>query len=191
MSPSRPPRVPRDIPLPGLVERRQGYRGPAVCKVVGITYRQLDYWATTGLVEPSVRDAEGSGSQRLYSFEDIVTLKVIKRLLDVGVSLQRIRRAIEYVRDSGVDLRNLTLASDGETVYAANDAREVVDLLRRGQGVFAIAVDPLYTEMESEVTALPSEPAVEAADVGDVDEPAASAGDGASARAAGSAGRSA
>lgn len=156
-------RAPRDIPLPGLDEGRRGYRGPAVCRVVDITYRQLDYWATTGLVEPSVRDAEGSGSQRLYSFEDIVTLKVIKRLLDVGVSLQRIRKAIDYVRDRGLSLRHLTLASDGETVYAATDSSDVVDLLRRGQGVFAIAVDPLYDEMEAEVTALPAEPAVPAA----------------------------
>jgi DNA-binding transcriptional MerR regulator len=81
-----------------------------VCRVVGITYRQLDYWATTGLVEPSVRDAVGSGSQRLYSFEDIVTLKVVKRLLDAGVSLQRIRKAIEYVRDRGLSPRPLPLA---------------------------------------------------------------------------------
>jgi DNA-binding transcriptional MerR regulator len=153
-------RAPRDIPLPGLDEGRRGYRGPAVCRVVGITYRQLDYWATTGLVEPGVRDAEGSGSQRLYSFEDIVTLKVIKRLLDAGVSLQRIRRAIEHVRDRGLSLRHITLASDGETVYAVNDAQEVVDLLQSGQGVFAIAIDPLYSEMESEVTSLPAEPAV-------------------------------
>jgi DNA-binding transcriptional MerR regulator len=169
MSSSRSTRVPRDIPLPGLDEHRRGYRGPAVCRVVGITYRQLDYWATTGLVEPGVRDAEGSGSQRLYSFEDIVTLKVIKRLLDVGVSLQRIRRAIEYVRDRGLSLRNITLASDGETVYAANDAREVVDLLQSGQGVFAIAVQPLYAEMESEVTSLPAEPAIPLGDA--VDQP--------------------
>ena len=160
MSPARSARVPRDIPLPGLDEGRRGYRGPAVCRVVGITYRQLDYWATTGLVEPSVRDAVGSGSQRLYSFEDIVTLKVIKRLLDAGVSLQRIRKAIEHVRDRGLSLRHLTLASDGETVYAADDARDVIDLLKSGQGVFAIAVEPLYTEMESEVTTLPAEPAV-------------------------------
>jgi DNA-binding transcriptional MerR regulator len=160
MSPSRSARAPRDIPLPGLDEGRRGYRGPAVCRVVGITYRQLDYWATTGLVEPTVREAVGSGSQRLYSFEDIVTLKVIKRLLDAGVSLQRIRKAIEYVHDRGLSLRHLTLASDGETVYAADDANDVIDLLRSGQGVFAIAVDPLYTEMESEVTSLRSEPAV-------------------------------
>lgn len=159
MSPSKSSRPPREIPLPGLDEERRGYRGPAVCRVVDITYRQLDYWATTGLVEPSVQDADGSGSQRLYSFEDIVTLKVVKRLLEVGVSLQRIRRAIEYVRDRGLDLRNLTLASDGDTVYAADDASHVIDLLRRGQGVFAIAVDPLYAQMEHEVTGLPAEAA--------------------------------
>ena len=160
MSTSRSGPTHQELRLPGLEEARRGYRGPAVCRVVGITYRQLDYWATTGLVEPSVRDAVGSGSQRLYSFEDIVTLKVVKRLLDVGVSLQRIRRAIDYVRDRGLSLRNLTLASDGETVYAATDTSDVVDLLARGQGVFAIAVDPLYVEMEAEVTALPAEPAV-------------------------------
>jgi DNA-binding transcriptional MerR regulator len=180
MSPLRSGRAPRDIPLPGLDEGRRGYRGPAVCRVVGITYRQLDYWATTGLVEPGVRDAEGSGSQRLYSFEDIVTLKVIKRLLDVGVSLQRIRKAIEYVRDRGLSLRNLTLASDGETVYAATDSSDVVDLLRRGQGVFAIAVDPLYDEMEAEVTALPAESAVPAAVAADATDDAAAANGGGS-----------
>jgi DNA-binding transcriptional MerR regulator len=160
MSAARSARAPRDIPLPGMDEGRRGYRGPAVCRVVGITYRQLDYWATTGLVEPSVRDAVGSGSQRLYSFEDIVTLKVIKRLLDAGVSLQRIRKAIEHVQDRGLSLRHLTPASDGETVYAADDARDVIDLLKSGQGVFAIAVEPLYAEMETEVTTLPAEPAV-------------------------------
>jgi DNA-binding transcriptional MerR regulator len=83
-----------------------GYRGPAACTAAGITYRQLDYWTTTGLVTPSVRAAEGSGSQRLYAFEDIVLLKVIKRLLDTGVSLQRIRTAIEFVRERGLSLRS-------------------------------------------------------------------------------------
>src|SRR3712207_4088954 len=90
----------RDIPLPGLEYGPTGYRGPAVCKIVGISYRQLDYWTTTGLVTPTVRDAEGSGTQRLYAFEDIVQLKVIKKLLDAGVSLQRIRAALEIGRAS-------------------------------------------------------------------------------------------
>jgi DNA-binding transcriptional MerR regulator len=154
---SRQRRSARDVPLPGLDEGPTGYRGPAVCTIVGISYRQLDYWTTTGLVVPSVRDAEGSGSQRLYSFEDIVTLKVIKNLLDTGVSLQRIRTAVEFVRDRGLSLRNVTLMSDGSTVYALDDQREIIDLIQRGQGVFAIAVNPVYEELEAEITALPAE----------------------------------
>ncbi|MBA2530010.1 MAG: MerR family transcriptional regulator [Euzebyales bacterium] len=151
----------RDIPLPGMEDATEGYRGPAVCKIVGISYRQLDYWATTGLVTPSVRDAEGSGSQRLYAFEDIVQLKVIKSLLDTGVSLQRIRRALEFVRAHGLSLRNVTLLSDGSgRVYALDDHRDVIDLLGRGQGVFAIAVQPVYEAVEAQVTQLPSERAV-------------------------------
>lgn len=147
----------RDIPLPGLEDAQPGYRGPAVCKIVGISYRQLDYWTTTSLVTPSVRDAEGSGSQRLYAFEDIVQLKVIKSLLDAGVSLQRIRAALEFVREGGLSLRNLTLLSDGTKVYALDDNQQVIDLLGRGQGVFAIAVEPVYQAVEAEVTRLPAE----------------------------------
>lgn len=162
MATTRPNRYLRDIPLPGLEDTLSGYRGPAVCKIAGISYRQLDYWTTTGLVTPSVRNAEGSGSQRLYSFEDIVQLKVIKSLLDTGVSLQRIRAAIEFVRERGLTLKHLTLMSDGKKVYAFDDQREIVDLIGRGQGVFAIAVDPLYNELEAEITKLPAERAVPA-----------------------------
>ena len=147
----------RDIPLPGLDDGPTGYRGPAVCKIVGISYRQLDYWTTTGLVTPSVRDADGSGSQRLYSFDDIVQLKVIKNLLDTGVSLQRIRAAIDHVRERGLSLRTITLLSDGTTVYALDDQREIIDLIQRGQGVFAIAVAPVSAQLEAEITRLPAE----------------------------------
>ena len=76
----------------------QGFAAPEVCKIVGITYRQLDYWARTELVTPSIRDASGSGTQRLYSFQDLVTLRVIKNLLDTGVSLQRVRTAVEHLQ---------------------------------------------------------------------------------------------
>src|SRR3954466_4531707 len=79
-----------------------GYRGPTACSAAGITYRQLDYWARTGLVAPTIRSATGSGSQRLYSFKDIFILKVIKRLIDAGISLQQIRTAIEHLRKRGV-----------------------------------------------------------------------------------------
>ncbi len=157
MAQRRENRYLRDIPLPGLEDSKPGYRGPSVCKIVGITYRQLDYWTTTELVTPSVRNAEGSGSQRLYAFEDIVQLKVIKSLLDAGVSLQRIRAALEFVREEGLDLRNLTLLSDGSKVYALDDNQQVIDLLGRGQGVFAIAIAPVYEATEAQVMSLPSE----------------------------------
>jgi DNA-binding transcriptional MerR regulator len=143
--------------LPGLGDVRAGYRGPAVCRTVGITYRQLDYWTTTGLVRASVRDAEGSGTQRLYGFDDIVQLKLIKRLLDAGVGLRRIRSAVAFIREQGLSLKDITLVSDGATVYAIDDERQLIDLLQRGQGVFAIAVSPLVAETEAEVVRLPSE----------------------------------
>jgi DNA-binding transcriptional MerR regulator len=137
-------------------DERLGYRGPAVSDIVGISYRQLDYWARTGLVSPSVRKAEGSGSQRLYSFEDIVRLRVVKRLLDTGLTLERIRASLEELGRQGRALSDVTLASDGRTVYAIDDDRQLLDLLKRGQGVFAIALDPLVDELRGEVSVLPS-----------------------------------
>ena len=135
-----------------------GYRGPTACAAAGITYRQLDYWARTGLVVPSVRSAAGSGSQRLYSFKDILVLKVVKRLLDTGVSLQNIRLAVDALRERGVDdLARITLLSDGTTVYECTSSEEVVDLLRGGQGVFGIAVSGALRELAGSLAALPSE----------------------------------
>jgi DNA-binding transcriptional MerR regulator len=128
---------------------QQGYRVPEVCKIVGITYRQLDYWARTELVTPSVKDASGSGTQRLYSFQDLVTLRVIKNLLDTGVSLQRVRRAVDHLQSMERPIARVTLMSDGKGVYEAHSPQAVVDLLRKGQGVFAIAVDRVWEDMES------------------------------------------
>jgi DNA-binding transcriptional MerR regulator len=144
-----------------------GYRGPTACAAAGITYRQLDYWARTGLVAPSVRTATGSGTQRLYSFRDILVLKVVKRLLDTGVSLQNIRKAVDHLRTRGVkDLANVTLLSDGATVYECTSAEEVVDLLAGGQGVFGIAVSGAMREISGSIKDFP----VERADGGTVDE---------------------
>jgi DNA-binding transcriptional MerR regulator len=135
-----------------------GYRGPTACSAAGITYRQLDYWARTGLVAPSVRTATGSGTQRLYSFRDILVLKVVKRLLDTGVSLQNIRKAVDHLRSRGVrELANVTLLSDGATVYECTSAEEVVDLLAGGQGVFGIAVSGALRELSGELAELPAE----------------------------------
>ena len=141
--------------LPELPED-MGYRGPTACSAAGITYRQLDYWARTGLVEPSIRSAAGSGSQRLYSFRDILVLKVVKRLLDTGVSLQNIRTAVAHLRERGVDdLAQITLMSDGASVYECTSADEVVDLVQGGQGVFGIAVGRVWREVEGTLAELP------------------------------------
>ena len=129
----------------------QGFAAPHVCKMVQITYRQLDYWARTELVTPSIRDASGSGTQRLYSFQDLVTLRVIKNLLDTGVSLQRVRVAVEHLRDMEEPLTGVTLMSDGDGVYEAHSPEAVVDLLRSGQGVFAIALDRVWSDVEKAV----------------------------------------
>ena len=135
-----------------------GYRGPTACKAAGITYRQLDYWARTGLVEPSVRPATGSGTQRLYSFRDILLLKVIKRLIDAGISLQQIRTAVEHLRVRGVeDLTQVTLLSDGVSVYECTSDDEVVDLLKGGQGMFGIALGGVWRSIEGTLHDLPTE----------------------------------
>ncbi|GII60752.1 transcriptional regulator [Sphaerisporangium krabiense] len=144
----RPASLPADV----------GYRGPTACSAAGITYRQLDYWARTQLVEPSVRPAHGSGSQRLYSFRDILVLKVVKRLLDTGVSLQQIRTAVQHLRERGVnDLAQITLMSDGVSVYECTSADEVIDLLEGGQGVFGIALGGVWREVEGTLAELPGE----------------------------------
>ena len=126
----------------------QGYRVPEVTKIVGISYRQLDYWARTGLVRPSIKDAQGSGSQRLYSFQDLATLKLIKRMLDSGVSLQRIREAMGTLKTLKEPALGTTLVSDGSRIYSVESPEAIVDLVRGGQAVFAIAVDKVWTDLE-------------------------------------------
>jgi len=141
-------------PLPDGV----GYRGPTACSAAGITYRQLDYWARTGLVEPTVRGATGSGTQRLYSFRDVLLLKVIKRLLDAGISLQQIRTAVHHLRQRGTDdLTRVTLMSDGASVYECTSNDQIIDLLQGGQGVFGIAIGGVWREIEGSLSDLPSE----------------------------------
>ncbi|MFF5920264.1 MerR family transcriptional regulator [Streptomyces flavochromogenes] len=143
---------------PGVAGETIGYRGPTACAAAGITYRQLDYWARTGLVEPSVRPAYGSGTQRLYSFRDVVVLKIVKRFLDTGVALQNIRAAVQHLRARGFrDLERMTLMSDGATVYECSSPDEVVDLLQGGQGVFGIAVGVVWRDVEAALSQLHGE----------------------------------
>jgi DNA-binding transcriptional MerR regulator len=145
-----------------------GYRGPTACAAAGITYRQLDYWARTGLVEASIRPASGSGTQRLYSFRDIIVLRVVKSLLDTGISLQQIRTAVAHLRQRGIsDLAGITLMSDGASVYECTSADEVVDLIQGGQGVFAIAVGRVWREVEGTLAQLPGERPEESGEASD------------------------
>lgn len=139
------PAIERLAPTSELI----GFRGPTACAAAGITYRQLDYWARTGLLEPSVRTAYPATSQRLYSFRDVLLLKIVKRLLDAGVSLQNIRVAVAHLQaaDQG-GLAGMTLMCDGATVYECATPQQVVDLLKGGQGVFGIAVGAVWRELE-------------------------------------------
>jgi DNA-binding transcriptional MerR regulator len=117
----------------------QGFRGPQVCKIVGITYRQLDYWTRTDLIHPSIADARGSGSQRLYGYRDLLEAKVIKNLIDAGVSLQSARKAIVYLRENlGEDVASANLVLNGAGSVLARTGEEIIDLVRRGQGVLNI-----------------------------------------------------
>jgi DNA-binding transcriptional MerR regulator len=135
-----------------------GYRGPTACAAAGITYRQLDYWARTGLVEPTVRAAHGSGTQRLYGFSDVLLLKVVKRLLDAGVSLQSIRSAVVHLRSCGdTDLSGITLMSDGATVYQCTSPDQMMELMQGGQGVFGIALGTVWRELDGALARLHGE----------------------------------
>ncbi|AIJ17062.2 MerR family transcriptional regulator [Streptomyces violaceoruber] len=156
--PQRPAAVPTSGGATSMASEQIGYRGPTACAAAGITYRQLDYWARTGLVEPSVRPAHGSGTQRLYSFRDVVVLKIVKRFLDTGVSLQNIRTAVQHLRERGFrDLERMTLMSDGATVHECTSPEEVHALLQGGQGIFGIAVGVVWRDVESALSQLHGE----------------------------------
>jgi len=146
------------FPDDGIPDATTGYRVPIACQVAGITYRQLDYWARTDLVVPSIRNAAGSGSQRLYSFKDILVLKIVKQLLDTGISLQNIRKAVDQIRSRGVqDLATITLFSDGRTVFECTSKEEVFDLLQGGQGVFGIGIGGAMRELAGSISEFPAE----------------------------------
>lgn len=136
----------------------EGFRGPQVCKIVGITYRQLDHWDRSGLKSPSLVKARGSGTQRLYSYRDVVELRIIKQLLDAGVTLQRARRAVEFLRESGEDLAasNLVLGATGAVLV--RDGEDLLDALGGGQGVFNVLnLDPVVGAVDAAIVGLSEE----------------------------------
>lgn len=155
--------------------REAGFRGPQVCAIVGISYRQLDYWARTDLLRPSLADARGSGTQRLYSYRDLLELKVIKELLDAGLNLREARRAVECLRRSGDDLASANLVLGGAGTVLASSGEEIVDLLRGGQGVFNIVpLAGVVGEVDAAIVALDAERAERA---GAIDAAPAAFGD--------------
>ena len=119
----------------------EGFGGKQVLAIVGITYRQLDHWARTDLLRPSLCDAKGSGSRRRYSYDDVVQLKVIKKLLDGGQALQAVRKVIDRLRMEGENVSSANLVIAGDSVALARSGEELVDLLRGGQGVLALVLE--------------------------------------------------
>jgi DNA-binding transcriptional MerR regulator len=118
----------------------RGYSAKFTADVVGITYRQLDYWARTDLIAPSLVQAAGSGSRRLYSYDDLVRLKVIKRLLDNGIKLEKVRAIFDYVRNElGEDISSANLVIDGANAAIVRSQDELIDALQRGQGVLPLS----------------------------------------------------
>ena len=136
---------------------QQGYTGPEVCKITDISYRQLDHWTTTKLINASVRNIKGSGFHRIYSFNDIVLVKLVKKLRSVGVSLQKIRIALKNVNSilgKNSNLSDVSIFSDGTSIYVLNDNDQMIDLLKKGQAVFGISLGPVHTETEAEILSL-------------------------------------
>lgn len=123
-----------------MTQRQElGYRAPQVCKLVGITYRQLDYWARTDLIRPSLTDASGSGSRRLYAYEDLLELRIVKQLLDAGIKLEMVRQVFaELRRLVGDEIASAKLVIDGSSVALALDDGQLLDLVKQGQGVLNI-----------------------------------------------------
>lgn len=138
------------------IRRDHGYSGHQAAEIVGITYRQLDYWARTELVRPSLRDAAGSGSRRLYSYRDLLELRVIKTLLDAGLKLESVRKVFSYLRENlGEDITTANLVIQGSTSVVIQTDGELVDLVKKGQGVLNIlALGSVKEEVDSRIVEL-------------------------------------
>ena len=136
---------------------QQGYTGPEVCKITGITYRQLDHWTTSSLINASIRNIKGSGFHRIYSFQDIIQIKLVNKLREAGVSLQKIRIAlknIQKVLGDDISISDVSVFSDGKSIYVISDNDQMIDLLKKGQAVFGISLGPVHSEAEAKIFSL-------------------------------------
>ncbi len=131
-----------------------GFSSKVVLELTGVTYRQLDYWARTGLVRSSIRQAAGRGSRRVYSFKDLVAFRVVAQLLGAGASLQAVRRAVQYLkRHAERPLSTLALVTDGKRILAlTDDPRKMIEATANGQVVIAIDVVPIVRRLKAGVT---------------------------------------
>jgi len=136
---------------------QQGYTGPEVCNITGISYRQLDHWTTTSLVDASIWNIKGSGYHRIYSFQDIIKRKLVNKLREAGVSLQKIRLALKNVKQilgKNINISDVSIFSDGKSIYVITNNNEMLDLIKQGQAVFGISLGPIHTETEAEIYSL-------------------------------------
>lgn len=138
------------------VDQSVGYSGRRTAEIVGITYRQLDYWARTDLVRPSLVDAAGSGSRRLYSYTDLLELKIVKSLLDAGLKLESVRDVFTYMRTQlETDIASANLVIQGATAMLVRDDGDLIDLVRKGQGVLNIlSLSGVQQEMDEKIREL-------------------------------------
>ena len=140
-----------------MIDRRQdGYSGARAAEIVGITYRQLDYWARTDLVRPSLADATGSGSRRRYSYRDLLELRVIKSLLDAGIKLESVREVFSYLKDNlGEDVATANLVIQGNQAVLVRDGGELIDLVKQGQGVLnVLALSHVVDDLDARIVEL-------------------------------------
>ncbi len=132
-----------------VLEAKRGYRGTVASKVAGITYRQLDYWARKQILVPSLNPSHGSGTRRLYSFKDVVILAVSKRLLDAGVNLNNVTKAIGFLTQRSTSaLENIVIVCDGDNVQECTENSQMLDLMNKGNAVFGVSVGALWHQME-------------------------------------------
>jgi DNA-binding transcriptional MerR regulator len=148
--------VDQGIDIDPQLAEQIGYSGTQTAKVVGISYRQLDYWARTDLIRPSLTDAAGSGSRRRYSYSDLLELKTIKKLIDAGIKLEQVRKVFEYLRGHvATDIASAHIVIDGGSVVLC-DGDQLVDVLKQGQGVLnVLSLGGVKEELEADLAPIP------------------------------------
>lgn len=158
------------------LDDKMGYSGKSTAEIVGITYRQLDYWARTDLIRPSLTDASGSGSRRKYSYRNLLELKVVKNLLDSGIRLEQVREIFAYLKDElGEDIATANLVVNGSQPTLVRSGEEIVDLLSNGQGVLNILpLSGVIDELDEKIVELFPPASVSSGTV--ADEPSAAVG---------------